>query len=338
MTSKNQQKYSKNDQTIKKQEVISRSEAGRRLDRFQSLIGIVLICSVVFGVYLLATDKSLWLLAVSHAYGLVAICTIDVILAIANLLSVRKAFIPTLGWSLLTILLQIGDIATAPQYKMTPEYFAHYLFSLWAYDGLLVMQGVVIAIVLFGRSYRKLASKKRKQQTYFEMGSKSSRRDFLQIGGTVGAFLVFAAALGIWSALTPSDKLPTSATSTGGGTGTTQTSNLPTGAIANVKDLPVGVPKYFDYPSSGYASMLMKRADGSVTAMSILCTHVCCEVQYDSTTTDLYCPCHGSVFDQNGNVLRGPAATKLPSIQLKIDSNGNVFPVKVVGSGPCVSG
>ncbi len=171
------------------------------------------------------------------------------------------------------------------------------------------------------------------------MGLKSSRRDFLQIGGTIGAFLVLAAALGIWAALTPSENLPApSSPSTGGISSSTQTSSLPSGAIANIKDLQVGAPKYFDYPSAGYTNMLMKKADGTVTALSILCTHVCCQCQYDSTTTDLYCPCHGSEFDQNGNVLRGPATTKLPSIQLNVDSNGNIFPIKVVGSGPCVSG
>ena len=171
------------------------------------------------------------------------------------------------------------------------------------------------------------------------MGLKSSRRDFLQIGGTIGAFLVLAAALGIWTALTPSENLPApSSPSTGGISSGTQTSSLPSGAIANIKDMRVGAPKYFDYPSAGYTNMLMKKADGTITALSILCTHVCCQCQYDSTTTYLYCPCHGSELDQNGNVLRGPATTKLPSIQLNVDSNGNIFPIKVVGSGPCVSG
>jgi Rieske Fe-S protein len=254
------------------------------------------------------------------------------------LLSVRKILVPTLGWAFLTILLQIGDIATAPQYKMTIEYFARYLFGLWAYDGILLMQGLVIAIVLLGRSYQKMAIKKRKQQTYFDMGPKSSRRDFLQIGGTIGVFLVLATGLGIWANLSPSEKLPPSSlTSNGGSSPTSQTSSLPSGAISNVRDLQVGVPKYFDYPSSGYTNMLMKKADGSVAALSILCTHVCCQCQYDSASTNLNCPCHGSVFDQNGNVLRGPAGTKLPSVQLSIDSNGNIFPVKIVGSGPCVS-
>jgi len=326
-------------QAPRKPGVISRSEAVRRLDRLQRLIGIALIASAVFGVYLLATDKSLWLLAVSHAYGLLAICAVDAILAIANLMSARKILLPTIGWAFLTILLQIGDIATAPQYKMTVTYFARYLFGLWAFDGILLMQGLVIVIVLLGRSYQKMAIKKRKQQTYFDMGLKSSRRDFLQIGGTIGVFLVLAAALGTWASLSPSKKVSASSpTSVGGGSLTTQTSSLPTGAIANTKDLQTGVPKYFDYPSSGYTNMLMKKTDGSVSAISILCTHVCCTCQYDSASTDLYCPCHGSVFDQSGNVLRGPASTKLPSVQLRIDSNGNIFPTKIIGSGPCVSG
>src|SRR5579862_6022143 len=86
-------------------ESISRAEAIKRLDRSQEIVGISLIASTAFGAYLLATDKSLWLLAVSHAYGLVAICIIDVILAVANFVHLRKIFLPTLGWAALTILL-----------------------------------------------------------------------------------------------------------------------------------------------------------------------------------------------------------------------------------------
>src|SRR5579872_6631835 len=156
-------------------ENISRAEAIRRLDRYQEIVAISLIASTAFGAYLLETDHSLWLLAVSHAYGLVAICVIDVILAIVNFLHVRKIFIPTLGWAALTILLQVGDIATAPAYKMTVQYFAHYLFSLWAYDAILLTQGVIISVVIAGRQYQKMAVKKKHAVSYFEMGLKSSR-------------------------------------------------------------------------------------------------------------------------------------------------------------------
>lgn len=317
---------------------MSRNDAVRNLDRYQRYVGLTLIASSVFGVYLLATDKSLWLLAVSHAYGLIAICGADIALAIVNFGKVRKAFLPTLGWAALTILLQIGDIATAPQYKMTVGYFARYLFGLWAYDAILLMQGVVIALVLTGRQYQKMAIRKKRAVSYFDMGMKSSRRDFLQIGGTIGAFIALAAALGIWSSLSPASQVPSETTQSSGSQGNTTTSNLPSGAIANVNDLTPGVPKYFDYPSSGYTNMLMKRSNGSVYAISVLCTHVCCQCQYDTSTTELYCPCHGSVFDQNGNVVNGPATIKLPSVELNVDGSGNIFPVKVVGSGPCVSG
>lgn len=315
---------------------ISKSQAIKTLGEFQRYAGIVLIASAALGIYLLATDKSLWLLAVSHAYGLVVICIIDIILGVANLLSKRKAIILSSGWAILTLVLQLGDIATAPQYKMTVQYFAGYLFSLWAFDGILLMQGAMIAIGVSARTYQKTLARKKKL-TYFDMGFKTSRRDFLQIAGTIGALVALTGILGAWAAFSSSQSSPPPP-NPGTSPTQTQTSNLPSGAVANVSALQVGVPEYFDYPSTGYTNMLMKNADGSVSALSILCTHICCQLQYDPSSKDLYCGCHGSIFDQSGNVLRGPAATPLPKVEVSIDSSGNIFPVKIVGSGPCVSG
>ena len=307
-----------------------RAIAAKKLDTFQKYIGIAFLASAAFGIYLLATDNSLWLLAVSHAYGLVAICAIDIALGISNLLGLsRKLVIVSGGWAFLTILLQLGDIATAPQYKMTAAYFASYLFHLWAFDALLIVQVLVIVVALETRSYQKMLVRK-KQLTYFEMGLKTGRRDFLQIGGAIGVLVAIAGVLGAL------ETLSTPPPSTNKGSSTTgPTSNLPPGAVANLKDLQVAVPAYFDYPSAGYTNMLLKKSDGTVSAVNMICTHVCCLCQYDSSTTDIFCPCHGSVFDQSGNVLRGPAYTKLPSIQLSIDANGNIFPVSVQGSSPC---
>jgi arsenite oxidase small subunit len=314
---------------------LSKSEAKVRLNNYQRYTGAALILSASLGIYLLSTDKSLWIQAPSHAYGLVAICGVDIILGAGSLLAQRRLILPSIGWAVLTILLQFGDLATAYQYKMTVQSFAAYLFGLPAFDGLLLIQGVIIFLGLATRSYSKMLAKK-KRLTYFEMGLGTSRRDFLQIGGTIGGLLAIAAALGIWTIASPpaASVLPPS----GNSTNTSTTSNLPSGAVARVQDLQVGIPAYFDYPSSGYTNMLMKKADGTVSALSILCTHVCCTCQYEAGTKQLYCPCHGSIFDQSGNVLQGPASTKLPSVQLTIDSNGNIFPVKIVGSGPCVQG
>lgn len=307
---------------------ITKTQARTILTRIQSYMGVVLMLSAFFGAYLLATDQSLWKLAVSHAYGLLIIVAIDVLIGALNLFSIRKVYLPSIAWAILTIFLQLGDIFTAPQYKMTPAYFASYLLRLWAFDSLLVAQVVIVILGLFGRSYLKYQAKK--QLTYFDMGIRNSRRDFLQIMGSIGILIAIAGIFGAVEALGPSqNSAPASSTTSN------TISNLPSGAIANVNQLQVLSPVYFEYPA-GYPNVLFKKSDGMVAALSMLCTHVCCECNYDPGSEKLYCPCHGSVFDDSGKVLQGPATGPLPSIQIRIDEFGNVFPTRVNGSGPCM--
>lgn len=44
-------------------------------------------------------------------------------------------------------------------------------------------------------------------------------------------------------------------------------------------------------------------------ALSLTCTHLGCTVAV--TATGLACPCHGSTFDRQGQVLSGPAGRPL---------------------------
>src|SRR5271169_1824498 len=74
---------------------LSKSDAGSGLRRVQLIIGVAFLLSSVAGVYLLATDGSLWHLAVSHAYGLIVIVAIDAVLGVMNLLSKRSVYIPS---------------------------------------------------------------------------------------------------------------------------------------------------------------------------------------------------------------------------------------------------
>jgi cytochrome b6-f complex iron-sulfur subunit len=46
-------------------------------------------------------------------------------------------------------------------------------------------------------------------------------------------------------------------------------------------------------------------------ALSSICTHEGCTVGYNSTSGNLECPCHGSVYSISGNVLVGPAPRAL---------------------------
>ncbi len=55
---------------------------------------------------------------------------------------------------------------------------------------------------------------------------------------------------------------------------------------------------------------------GQLHAVSPVCTHARCLVQWNAADTAWDCPCHGSRFDVTGQVLRGPAKKNLVRKQL----------------------
>jgi len=62
----------------------------------------------------------------------------------------------------------------------------------------------------------------------------------------------------------------------------------------------------------GVRSVAVSRDDdGTVHAVSAVCPHLGCLVQWNSAETSWDCPCHGSRFDRKGRVLQGPAVRDL---------------------------
>jgi thiosulfate dehydrogenase (quinone) large subunit len=303
-----------------RKERVARGLSRRSLATSQFFFGIVLLASALFGIYLLATDASLWILAASHAYGLFAIVGIDLVLGVLNLFAVKQAFLPSIAGALLGTLLQVGDIVTASQYNMTIAYFASYLFGLPAFDALLATQILVILIGVTSRGHvRTLTSERGDVAPEFS----ASRREFLKAMVISGVVVAVASVFSVVGQSRPS--LPT-----------TQPSGLPAGAVANVNQVSSGNPAYFEFPT-GYPNILLKKSDGNLIALSMLCTQVCCQLSY-VTGNQLYCPCHGSLFDENGNVTQGPAVLPLPTIEFTQDNSGNVFATRVNGSSPCIQG
>jgi Rieske Fe-S protein len=64
--------------------------------------------------------------------------------------------------------------------------------------------------------------------------------------------------------------------------------------------------------------LLVRRDSGEFRAVSAKCTHQGCRVK--PARELIVCPCHGSTFDLDGNVLRGPAQRALPSYPTTITS------------------
>ena len=80
--------------------------------------------------------------------------------------------------------------------------------------------------------------------------------------------------------------------------------------------------KFFDYPDLAvvptkiiikdkfFDSVAIERKSvDTFTVLSLSCTHAGCTL--DKVNDNLECPCHGSVFTENGCVLQGPARSSL---------------------------
>jgi len=92
-------------------------------------------------------------------------------------------------------------------------------------------------------------------------------------------------------------------------------------SAGNVKDLPVGTMH-----QAGSDPVLIARDAGGLYALTITCTHAGCDVEPQGAdpSANLVCPCHGSVFDRNGAVVRGPARSPLVHFAVEVDELGNV--------------
>ena len=97
----------------------------------------------------------------------------------------------------------------------------------------------------------------------------------------------------------------------------------------------IGSPQQFPPGSVTFLSdrrlYVFNGADGFY-AISSVCTHLGCNVKHASP--GFACPCHGSRFDENGQVVEGPAPSPLawyalslsPHTQLVVDLDRQVGP------------
>jgi len=54
------------------------------------------------------------------------------------------------------------------------------------------------------------------------------------------------------------------------------------------------------------------RRGNDFSVVSAVCTHLGCTVQWRGGEENFDCPCHGSIFNKDGNVVGGPAPRALP--------------------------
>jgi cytochrome b6-f complex iron-sulfur subunit len=68
-------------------------------------------------------------------------------------------------------------------------------------------------------------------------------------------------------------------------------------------------------------TIIINTGSGTYSALSSICTHQGCSVEYNSTTGNVQCPCHGSEFATTGSVVKGPAASPLQKFPVSVSGN-----------------
>jgi Rieske Fe-S protein len=74
---------------------------------------------------------------------------------------------------------------------------------------------------------------------------------------------------------------------------------------------------------------LVRAGDKGVKALSATCTHLGCQVKWETETKTFHCPCHGGVYDAEGRVVGGPPPRPLDAIDVRIDPSDDSILVRV---------
>ncbi len=74
--------------------------------------------------------------------------------------------------------------------------------------------------------------------------------------------------------------------------------------VATVDELRPGEYRIFRF--GRLPGILFRMEDGTLHALSARCTHLDCTVQFDEEKQQIWCACHGGVYDVNGRNIAGP--------------------------------
>jgi Rieske Fe-S protein len=129
-----------------------------------------------------------------------------------------------------------------------------------------------------------------------------SRRAFLKLAGAAAGALAFA-PLGSVFAKTKKEGASVS--------------------VGMLESFKTGTPELVEKEGLK-APVIVFRQEGGVSVFSAKCTHLGCTVAVDKSGT-YSCPCHGSQFNYDGTVKKGPARKSLATLAVQISDAGEVL-------------
>jgi cytochrome b6-f complex iron-sulfur subunit len=130
--------------------------------------------------------------------------------------------------------------------------------------------------------------------------SPAKRRTFLfMLAGGIGGLLAAAAGWPLLRFLAPV-----------AGAGEGEQVKIPRTAV------PAGTAHFFQY--RGKPAVVLQVRPGDFLALSAVCTHLGCVVQWQEGKGEFLCPCHAGRFSPAGTVLGGPPPRPLENLPLAV--------------------
>jgi Rieske Fe-S protein len=68
-------------------------------------------------------------------------------------------------------------------------------------------------------------------------------------------------------------------------------------------------------------ALLLMTAEGEYRALSAVCTHLSCTVQYRNDLHQVWCACHNGLYDLNGRNISGPPPRPLESYVVHVQGD-----------------
>lgn len=85
---------------------------------------------------------------------------------------------------------------------------------------------------------------------------------------------------------------------------------------AKVGELALNSGKIFRFGSR--PGLLIRTADGEYRAMSAVCTHLSCTVQYKPDMREVWCACHNGTYNLDGRNISGPPPRPLEAFNVQV--------------------
>jgi cytochrome b6-f complex iron-sulfur subunit len=139
-----------------------------------------------------------------------------------------------------------------------------------------------------------------------EGADSTTRRAFLAAAGAAG--LCYAAAIGypVYRYLASPAEMAMSATA------------ITEVTLKDAQKLPHGSVLMFRFGTA--PAMLIHFEDGTWSALSAVCTHLGCTVQYEPAANRIHCACHGGVYDpRTGANVSGPPPRPLTRFKIAVN-------------------